>query len=517
MWGSILLLGWLIIACGAERKDIAKSSLKETRERPNFLFIISDDQSWNHVGAYGDKAVTTPYFDSLAHKGILFENAFCVSPHCSVSRATLLTGMNQWQLEEAGTHSSGFPAKFEVFPDILEKNGYKIGYTGKGWGPGNWKDFGRYRNPAGIEYNKFQLKELPARFLGKSDAAENFKSFLNEKEDDVPFWFWYGSKEPHVPYKKGIGLANGIDTANVKMPSFLPDTPESKGLMADYYFEIEWFDQQLGRLLEVLEETNNLENTVIVVTSDNGIILPRAKRNLYEMGVHVPLVVHWEKAGNNAFTTQRLTSFIDIAPTILDLAGIDVPPQMVGNSFTDLFQKGQTNNLPKFVITGFERHDHRRFDNLGYPVRAIRTDTYLLLKNYQPDRWPEGNPKLHGYGMPSEPNESSWTPRYSFYTPGTETFDLAFAKRPELELYNIQKDPDCAFNLLGDNRFLGIADSLYTLMKNTLVAQGDPRELGFGSVFESYPRYGSMKENLKGFKERGKYNPKYYMDVPEKK
>ncbi len=480
---------------------------------PNFLFIISDDQSWVHNASYGDPIVHTPEFDQLASRGYLFNNAFCASPHCSVSRASILTGLNQWQLEEAGTHASNFPSRFQVVPEILQQHGYAIGYTGKGWSPGKWDITGRKRNPAGVRFQEYRMDSLPAKFLTTADPIKNFQEFLSQKDAEQPFWFWYGSIEPHVKYEKGIGLKNGIDTADVKLPAFMPNHPDAKMELADHYFEIQWFDKQVGWLIDLVEKEGLTDNTVVVVTSDNGIVWPRCKRSLYEWGSHMPLAIYWPKMKNGGTKIERLTSFIDFAPTFLEMAGIEIPKEMTGRSFAHYFTENEIKheNDPNFVLTGFERHDHRREDNLGYPIRAIRTDRYLFIKNYKPDRWPEGDPELNEYGQGVNNTESSWTSNYSYFEPGTELFNLAFGKRPALELYNIVNDPECMINLAEDENYKAIADSMHLLLHKELIAQGDPRELGYGDIFESYPRYGPMKDYLPGFKERGEYNPEFHV------
>ncbi len=506
-WKQLALLTGAVVMAGCGQKKAKE------HEKPNFLLIISDDQSWVHNSSYGNQVVQTPEFDKLAEKGFLFRNAFCASPHCSASRANILTGMNQWQLKEAGTHASNFPSEFLALPEILMEHGYAIGCTGKAWSPGKWDITGRERNPAGDQYNKYKMENLPAKFLTSSDPVRNLDDFLSQKEPDQPFWFWYGSIEPHVQYEKRIGLKNGIDTAGIQLPAFVPNHPDAKIEMSDYYFEIEWFDKQVGWLVELLKEKGLAKNTVIVVTSDNGIVLPRCKRNLYEYGSHMPLAIYWPKMKNKGEKIDRLTSFIDFAPTFLELAGIEIPDQMTGKSFARLFTKDgiSTENDPAHVLTGFERHDHRRYDNLGYPMRAIRTDRYLFIKNYKPDRWPEGDPEVNRYGQGTNITESSWTSNYTYFEPGSELFELAFGKRPARELYDIIQDPECINNLAETKQYRSVADSLHRVLRNRLVEQGDPRELGYGDIFESYPRHGSMKEYIGGFKERGEYNPKYHV------
>ena len=135
-------------------------------ERPNILFAISDDQSFGHTSIDGSRSIRTPAFDRVAREGLLFENAICGSPGCSPSRASLLTGRYPWQIEHAGTHASEFPKQYAVFTELLAEAGYVVGYTGKGWGPGNWKVSGRAQNPAGKAYSKRRGKTSPLITLG---------------------------------------------------------------------------------------------------------------------------------------------------------------------------------------------------------------------------------------------------------------------------------------------------------------------------------------------------------------
>jgi len=486
--------------------------------RPNILFAISDDQSWPHAGAYGCKFVNTPAFDKVAREGILFNYAYCPAPQCSPARAALLTGRNIWQLEEAGTHSSIFPSKFQVYPDLLEAAGYHIGFTGKPWHPGNDEHIlrlsGRKRNPAGPEFNKRFLDSAPAegiRYHKKfDDYAGNFEDFLSKRPEGAPFCFWYGAHQPHRRYEKGSGLRAGKKLEDVKVPSFLPDTKEVRSDLLDYALEIDWFDTHLGRMIQMLEKMGELDNTLIVVTGDNGMPFPRAKANLYEQGTHVPLAIRWGAEVKGGRVVDDFVSFIDLAPMFLEAAGLKPPEEMTGRSLINVLtsnKSGRVDLKRDRVFTGRERHSHSRPDNLGYPSRAIRTYEYLYIRNFKPDRWPAGDPE--GY------HDIDNSPTKTFLLENRDKrrirklFELAFAKRPAEELYAIKKDPGCLHNLVEDPAYAKAASTLRAELEQVLKEQKDPRILGYGDIFESYPRFGGMRKKFKGFKQRGEYNPEY--------
>lgn len=163
--------------------------INKLQKRPNILFVIMDDWSWPHAGAYGDKIVKTPAFDRLAREGVLFTNTYCASPSCTPSRGSILTGQTIHRLEEGGNLWSILPKKFKVYPDVLEEAGYQVGFTGKAWDPGILTGSGRTRNPAGPVYSQIKLKS-PAPEISNEDYAANFETFFKEKPTEKPFCFW---------------------------------------------------------------------------------------------------------------------------------------------------------------------------------------------------------------------------------------------------------------------------------------------------------------------------------------
>lgn len=289
--------------------------------RPNILIAIADDQSYPYASAYGSTTVSTPAFDYVASHGILFENAYSTSPGSSPSRASLLTGLFPWQVVEAGTHASSFPSEYLCFPDVFAEAGYASGYTGKGWGPGDWRVSGRRHNPAGPEYNELKC-DPPYSGISKIDYAANFARFLDSRQQGQPFCFWYGSHEPHRPYELDSWERAGRDVADAEVPGFLPDTEIVRGDIMDYAVEISWFDGHLMACIEALRERRLLDNTIIIVTADNGMSFPHAKANCYDAGVHVPLAICWGDKIKGRGLESALVSLVDIFPTLLDLTGV---------------------------------------------------------------------------------------------------------------------------------------------------------------------------------------------------
>lgn len=482
----------------------------DAADRPNLLIAISDDQSWPHTSAYGCRFVNTPAFDRIAREGVLFTNAYAGSPGCSPSRAALLTGKQHWQIEHAGTHASSFPAKYRTFPEQLGQQGYFVGYTGKGWGPGNFKVDGRTENPAGPAFQKRTLKP-PFKGISNKDYAGNFADFLKERPADQPFCFWYGAQEPHRTFQSGAGLQAGKQLEDAEVPAFLPDRPEIRSDLLDYAVEIEWFDEHLRRILQQLEDAGELENTLIIVTSDNGMAFPRAKANCYEYGVHVPLAIRWGSQIKGGRTSADLVGFVDLTATIYDVTGV-APPAAVapltGNSLLNILKsekEGVVDPERTAVFTGRERHSSSRYLNLAYPQRAMRTRDYLYIRNFRPNRWPAGAPRKLDENGGLGPQDGGYhdidaCPSLTFLIDNKSDPDLgkylewSTQMRPEIEIFDINSDPACLNNLAATDGFQETEQRLTRQFEEYLTETGDPRVLNGGDIFETYRRYSSLRQ-----------------------
>jgi len=489
----LLLVGLVVGPTALAATRIAKA------ERPNILVAISDDHSFPHAGAYGDRAVKTPAFDRVAREGVLFTNAFCASPGCSPSRAALLTGRHCWQLEHAGTHASSFPDKYLVYPDRLEQGGYHVGYTGKGWGPGNFRDSGRTRNPAGPKYQGRTTDAPPG--ISNVDYTANFQDFLEARPEGAPFCFWFGAHEPHRKYQEGAGLAAGKNRDDAAVPAFLPDVPEVQSDILDYYVEIEWFDNHLARMIDLLEQQGELDNTLILVTGDNGMPFPRAKANCYEFGIHVPLAVRWPKRIPANRVVDDLVGFVDFAPTFLEAAGVAPTEAITGRSLLNLLvssKAGRVERDRQFVLCARERHSSSRYNNRAYPIRAMRTYDYLYIRNFRPDRWPAGHPAgfrdapFGYYDIDGCPTKTLLVENRDA-DPFQQFFHLAVDKRPAEELYDVRRDPANLHNLADDPKHKAVCGQLRDELERALRSTGDPRILDGGEIFETYKRYSHMR------------------------
>jgi len=444
-------------------------------QRPNILFCLSDDQSYPHASAYGEPVIKTPVFDRIAKQGILFTQAYCAAPSCTPSRSAILTGQDIWRLGQGGQLFGTLPAEHAVYTEMLSKSGYHVGYSDKGWAPGRVNAGGRKSNPAGTKF-------------------KNFQEFFANAPNDKPWCFWFGSRDPHRGYKKGSGISSGMDPAKVRVPKIFPDTDEVRSDICDYFLEIQRFDSQVGEMLELIKQAGQIDNTLVVITSDNGMPFPRAKANLYDLGTRMPLAISWPKQISANRKVEDFVNLTDLAPTFLEAAGIKPPKEMTGRSLINLLKSKKSGIVePRrdAVYTGRERHAWCRIDGKGYPARMIRTRDFLYIRNYEPDRMPAGIYQI-------KTNEGHYGD--VDYSPTKEVmiadnsddvlFKKAFGKRPHHELYDCKKDPYQLNNLASDPEYRSTLNELSKRLTKHLKATGDPRETTGKAPWDDWPYYG---------------------------
>jgi uncharacterized sulfatase len=503
------------------------------KKHPNILFAISDDQSFAHTSFEGSQFVNTPAFDKIASEGVYFVNCSAGSPGCAPSRSAIATGRHHWQNEQSGQHASSWLKKHIPFIDLLENNAYQTGRTGKGVSPfryaENEQDSLFRKTDAGgvyhsnISYNKTS-DERVATGISNTNYFENFKYFMENTRKDKPFFFWYGAKEPHRGFEEGSWKRLGKKLEDAEVPDFLPDTEVIRGDLLDYAVEIEWFDLHLQRMLDYLEQIGELDNTIVIVTSDNGMAFPSAKANAFEYGIHVPMAIRYPKAFPGGRKVHDPIGFIDIAPTILELTETSSEGMLPisGNSIVPILKsekQGLVDANRKYAFSGRERHSSSRYLNWGYPQRVIRTQEYIYIWNAKPDRWPTGAPErinpadtsqtMGMYGLDAHgkyTRHAAFTdiddcPSKTFILENYNDeavrpyFDLIENKRPEFELYNIKEDPYCRNNLAGNPLNSAIEVELNEALFKELKISKDPRVVGPDKeIFDSYLRYSPMRE-----------------------
>ncbi len=478
--GGLALVATMGNATGKSHRDAESEG-----QRPNILFAFADD--WGvHASAYGTEAIKTPTFDRIAGEGIRFENAFVNAPSCTPSRGSILTGQHAARLGPGANLHSTLPAELPVYPALLEtRRDYFVGHTRKGWGPGNVGAGGRERNPAGPQY-------------------DDFEQFLEERPEGAPFCFWFGSSDPHRDYSDSLRQEMGIDPAEVVVPPYLPDVPVVRKDIANYYAEVQRFDREVGGLLKQLEEAGELENTLVVMTGDHGWPFPRGKSNLYDAGARVPLAIWWPGKMEKPRVVTDFVSLTDLAPTFLEVAGLQPPQEMTGRSLVEILTSKREPRVGRHrshVVLAKERHHGLcRADGNAYPSRAIRTENFLYIRNYKPGRWPLGAPNISSsqwiFSDADDAPTKRWMINHASDPEVEPLFKLSFAKRPAEELYDLRKDPYQMHNLAKKASYASLKTHLAETLQSELEALEDPRAFGKGSQFDEYPYhvgYGSEK------------------------
>ena len=498
--------------------------------RPNILFAFADD--WGrYASAYAaiekggpSDIVSTPNFDRIAKEGVLFTNAFVNAPSCTPCRSSLLSGQYFWRTGRGAIlQGAVWDQNIPSYPLILQKAGYHIGHTYKVWSPGSPANapYGARPTSYGSRFNGF------SQFVTKQDDAEagkntllnevrgNFRDFLADRDDGDPFCYWWGPTNCHRKWIKGSGKelwGLNPDELKGKLPACLPDVPIVREDFADYLGEAMAFDAGLGVLLDELQKTGEIDNTIIVVSGDHGAPgFPNGKCNLYDFGTHVPLAVRWPKQVPGDRVVHDFVCLPDLAATFVDAGGEDVPQVMTGKSLLPVLtsdKSGVVDPMRDAVITGRERHVARaRTDWMPYPQRAIRTKNFLYIRNFKPGRWPMGTGP--GYGAPAADmpafevlRENTFaafgdldaSPTKAWIALNCENdpeqrkyFDFAFAQRPEEELYDLKIDFHQVYNVADEDRYADVKSDLSTRLMQVLKETGDPRVTGDGSTFDKSP------------------------------
>ncbi len=423
------------------------ASAKRSKKK-NVLLYVVDDQGRNDAGCYGHPVIRTPGLDELAAGGTMFRNGYCTTPSCSASRSVILTGLynhanGQFGHEHSFHHFRTFDA-VNSLPKRMSQAGYRTMCAGKYHvGPENVYPF-----------DTFERLAVPA------DMAQRVKPFVTAK-DDKPFFLYFCTTEPHRPFRRKT--ADPVDPKDVIVPDYLPDLPETREELAQYYMSTQQADAGLVELIKMLKESGHWDDTLIIYISDNGAAFPGAKTCMYEPGINLPCVVRHPGAKKTGMTTGAFVNWADITPTIIEYAGVGhSPTEFHGRSMLPVLE----DEHPEGWDEVFASHTFHEI-TMYYPVRVVRKGRYKLTWNL-----------AHGLDFPfasdlwaSKTWQATLEGNLTHY--GKRTVD-AYLKRPQWELYDLEADPHEVNNLADDASHADVLKTLKARLAQFQKATNDP-------------------------------------------
>jgi N-sulfoglucosamine sulfohydrolase len=450
---------------------ISQRTSAARNNRPNVVLIVSDDHGRETLGCYGNPVIKTPNLDALAADGVRFTNAFCTTASCSASRSVILSGMyNHANGQYGHQHSYHHFISFEnikTLPILMTEAGYQTGRIGK-------------YHVAPEDVYKFDVA-LPGNSRSPVQMAQNCRDFVGAS-DGKPFFLYFCMSDPHrgggvadeLPVKpdrfgnKAQGDYPGVkeveyNPKDVIVPPFLPDTPECRAELAQYYQSVSRVDQGVGKLLDVLKQAGKYDDTIVIYISDNGVAFPGAKTTLYEPGMKLPCIVRGPGQKKKGIACDALINFADLAPTILDFAGaLPGNDSFQGRSFKSVLDIEH----PKGWDVTYASHTFHEI-TMYYPMRVVRQRRYKLIWNI-----------AHGLDYPFASDlwaASTWqaTMKTGSKYYGKRTVD-AYLHRPKFELYDLQNDPHEVKNLADDPKHEKVLEELKEELKAFQKRTKDP-------------------------------------------
>ena len=448
------------------------SHAAEPAAKPNILFLLSDDHSYPFLSAYGNPNVKTPVLDQLASDGMKFHRFFTAAPQCVPSRVALMTGRSPVAARMT-RFSAPLPRDEITLPELLrDKGGYFTGVCGRSF----HLDGAANANKAiSAIFQKNNLKTFVDRVDSLNTCPDNevagqLAAFLDKKPEGKPFFMWANFSDPHHVWNAPEEFRP--DPASLKLPAHWPDLPGMREQLADYCAEVNRVDKTIGGMLEVLKKRGLMDNTLLVFCGDNGAALPHGKGSLYDPGSNVPFIVRWPNVVKPSGDSRALISGEDLAPTLLDAAGVEAGPKMSGISFLPLL-KGEAYQPRKHIFV--ERGPHGsapvtvNMTNSGYDLaRAVRSDRFKFIYNCTP--WIPYSPVDSAGG-------AAWKQIQAANADGSLSPDVKATyfttPRPVYELYDLEADPSELKNLSGAAEYTDIERELRTALAEKMILDFD--------------------------------------------
>ena len=408
----------------------------DINDKPNIIVFIADDVSWDDIGVYGNDQVVTPNIDNLAKNGLIFNNAYLTTSSCSPSRNSILTGRYPHNTGAAELHTEP-PLDMTSFPEILKDKGYYTLQAGK-FHMGEYAKRGFHE----VHDNK-QINGL--------GGEDYWVEGLKKRPKSKPFFMWYASYDAHRIW--GENEFSGTHNPDkIVVPDYLVNGSLTRLDLANYYDEITRFDHYIGEVVNELKAQGEYENTYIIVMADNGRPFPHSKTRLNDQGVKTPFIVHHPRSIMSNKKSNSLISAVDIASTILDIAGITPSESFQGNSFLNII------NNPELKFRNYVFAEHNWHDYESYQ-RMVRNEKYLYIKNSRP-QFPQEGP-LDAINSPTYIDLKDAEKNKTISKVQAEIF---IKPRPNEELYDLSNDPFQYKNLLEE----GDIPQDYELLKKIL-------------------------------------------------
>jgi N-sulfoglucosamine sulfohydrolase len=430
------------LGAGTAAMGAVRIGTSNTKQR-NVLLLIADDLGCC-MPSHGDRNAVMPNIERLASEGVRFSNAYCTSPSCSASRSVVLSGRYNHATGRYGhahaEHHFSYLSDVEPFPKTLKRNGYATGYIAK-------------LHVAPEERFDWDLSDPIATrdVWAMSVSARKFIQQAGSKP-------WYLHCGFHDPHRAGKGFANKayphvnrlrLDPEKIVVPSYLPDNPETRAELVEYYEACNRFDQGVGMMLTVLHESGQADNTLVIVMSDHGPPFPNAKTNCYDAGLHVPLIVRRPELQGRGLVNEALTNWTDIAPSVLEWTGVSPRQEMHGRSWIPVLGEKSPSDWDH---VSFSHTFHEVIDY--YPVRGIRTREFKYLHNLFP-----GLEYPHATDLWASATWQSMRRQGKIANLGKRPV-LSYLHREREELYDLREDPDEVHNLAADPKFQSTLDQL---------------------------------------------------------
>jgi N-sulfoglucosamine sulfohydrolase len=453
---------------------LSSTTSAEPGSRPNLLFILSDDQSVPHLGCYGEKGIKTPNVDRFASQGMCFDKQFCGAPQCVPSRATFMTGRSPVAVRIT-RFSSPLPADVPALPDLLRAGGYFTGICRRGFhldGPG-----GLGPVTGGVFERHPELRTFAKRvdFLEQDSKREQTVPVVNQFLDKVPvgkpFFLWISFNDPHHPWDRNA-IAEPHDPAKITVPPYLPDIPEMRKDLARYYDEIARMDEEFQGVMDILAKRGLAANTLVMFLGDNGYAFPHGKGSLYDPGLNTPLLARWPGRIKAGTRSSELISGEDVAPTMLEAAGVPEPKEMSGRSFLKLLL-GERFEGRQYIFAERGPHGQSTYTlntkaNSFDQSRCVRSKRFKLIYNCTPHQI---------YAPVDSGGDSYWRRMVALHEEGklAAGFERAYFTnpRPVYELYDLEKDPGELNNLAGRTEHRKVERELKAALQEKMILDYD--------------------------------------------